>query len=134
VEILSAALVLLGWLLLELFAESVFALAWEMVVDVLFPKRSVPPLSTALVALFLGVGAGLVSIAVLPERLWGVSHPTGASVILAPLAVGMVMERYGRWRSERGSMASPIASFEGGAAFAFGLASVRWWWALSAIV
>lgn len=132
-DVLVTVVAWLVGVVLDALSMSALSVAWELLADVLFPKRPLPPLRVGVVAVVLGTVAGFVSIAVLPGRLLRMSPPTGASVIVAPLIAGALMERYGRWRAERGSTPSDLVSFEGGAAFAFGLASVRWWWALAAV-
>ena len=44
------------------------------------------------------------------------------------LQSGLVMQRYGQWREARDGSQSFIATFWGGALFAFGMALVRFLW------
>ena len=49
------------------------------------------------------------------------------SLLLAPLVTGVIMDRYGEWRYQRGGDPSFLGTFFGGALFALGLAAVRFW-------
>jgi len=53
-------------------------------------------------------------------------HLAGVSLILAPLGTGAAMHAFGVWRRRRGAPASRLATFWGGALFAFAMAFTRW--------
>jgi hypothetical protein len=48
------------------------------------------------------------------------------SLVLSPIVTGLLMEAYGRWRTSRGGYPSFVATFWGGALFAFVMALVRY--------
>jgi hypothetical protein len=50
----------------------------------------------------------------------------GVSLVLSPLSAGLVMKAFGDWRRRRGGDPSFLATFWGGALFAFSFALVRW--------
>jgi hypothetical protein len=47
------------------------------------------------------------------------------SLVLAPLATGLVMHLYGRWRRGRGHDTTYLATFWGGSLLAFAMALTR---------
>jgi hypothetical protein len=104
----------------------------EMLVDVLWAvMRTVflrPERSTALavVGIFpLGGAAGWFSLLIWPERVLQASRVPGLSLILSPLLVGLAMQAWGEYRRRNGHATTKVATFAGGAAFAFGTALVR---------
>jgi tellurite resistance protein TehA-like permease len=74
----------------------------------------------------MGTVCGLICCRVLPHRLIKPAPWPGLSLVLAPLGAGMVMQVFGSWRRERGGKTSSLATFWGGALFAFCMAYVRW--------
>ena len=79
----------------------------------------------AIGVLILGALAGLLVVVVLPTRILSPGPVAGASLVVSPLVNGFAMERYGRWRERRGGARSSLATFRGGALFAFAMALVR---------
>jgi len=82
-------------------------------------------LITALGCALLGAGSGGLSLLLLPSRLPTPVTARGASLVLAPLALGSVMRYWGRRRRASGKEATGIATFYGGASFGFGAALAR---------
>ena len=72
-----------------------------------------------------GALVGLLSGVVLPERLLPAPRTPGLSLILGPILSGLAMYAWGSFRRERGRATTALATFEGGAAFAFGAALGR---------
>jgi hypothetical protein len=60
-----------------------------------------------------------------PHRIIGIHGVRGASLVVAPLIIGLVMQFYGTQRAARGHSRSYFATFWGGALFALGMAAVR---------
>jgi hypothetical protein len=89
--------------------------------------RAHPVLAGIGVALLGGV-AGVLTSVIWPARIFQPGPLPGASLLLSPLISGAVMERYGRWREERGASRSFVATFWGAALFAFSMALVRFIW------
>lgn len=69
---------------------------------------------------------GLLMAGFFPERLLPPLPLSGVSLVLSPLAAGFVMKIFGDWRRRRGGDPSFLATFWGGALFAFSFALVRW--------
>lgn len=90
-------------------------------------SRAHPVIAVAGV-LLLGGLAGVVTSLVVPFRIFPSTPLRGASLLLSPLATGAAMSVYGRWKERRGRERSFLASFWGGALFAFGMALVRFIW------
>ncbi len=53
------------------------------------------------------------------------SGSPGASLVVSPILNGLLMHYFGAWRTPRSGPPSFIATFWGGALFAFGFAAVR---------
>lgn len=60
-----------------------------------------------------------------PERLTPAGPLPGLSLVLAPLATGLVMHLYGQWRRGRGHDTTYLATFWGGSLLAFAMALTR---------
>jgi hypothetical protein len=91
-------------------------------------RSRVHPVLGALGALLLGAVAGAITRMAWPGRIFDPGPFRGVSLILSPLVTGVVMDRYGEWRESRGGSRSVLATFRGGALFAFGMALVRFVW------
>lgn len=76
----------------------------------------------------LGALGGVVSSLIWPTRIFQAFPVRGLSLLLSPFATGVVMDRYGQWREARGGQRSYMATFWGGALFAFSMALVRFLW------
>ena len=83
------------------------------------------PLLAGAGLLMLGAGVGLVVSLAFPRPFFRFAVMPGASLFLSPLLNGAVMEYYGQWIEKRTGSRSFIATFWGGALFAFGMAAVR---------
>ncbi len=118
--------------LLEIFGEFLLQMLFELVAEALSglikSQRESSPAVSAIRLLFVGAAAGLLSAWLLPHRLIAtrVVLP-GASLVLAPLATGSAMHFLGKRLRHLGRYASNLATFRGGALFAFSMALIRWW-------
>ena len=90
-----------------------------------FEKRGNPVVS-CIALLVLGAALGALLAWLAPERLTPWRAPPGASLVVAPLIAGGCMHAFGRWRASRGHSVTNLATFHGGASFAFGSALVRY--------
>jgi hypothetical protein len=79
-------------------------------------------------ALLLGAVAGAITRVVWPGRIVAPGPLPSLSLLLSPVITGLAMDRYGEWRETRGGSRSFLATFWGGALFAFGMALVRFLW------
>jgi hypothetical protein len=83
------------------------------------------PLVAGIGVLLMGALAGAITRFVWPSPVFRPGPIPGLSLLLSPLVTGIVMDRYGEWREGRESRRSYLATFRGGALFAFGMALVR---------
>ena len=116
-------------LLLEIAGETLFAMAGAVLTAALEPSRTGEDRSRRWLAgighVVMGAAAGVVSLLVLQQRV--VPHATvpGASLLLAPLFTGLLLEWLGRWWTSRGNVRLALFTFRGGFLFALGMAAVR---------
>jgi hypothetical protein len=73
----------------------------------------------------LGVVLGVLSLLIVPMHIIQAVSIPGISLFLAPLLVGGTMYMWGRYRRGKGLPVSMLATFWGGALFAFSSALVR---------
>lgn len=118
---------LLAELLVEFVIEVGFDAALGALIESLQKSTKANPLLAGLGSLILGVMTGGVGLLLFRQRLTSWHYPlSGGSLVLAPLLVGIAMRWYGKWRRSRKAESTFLATFAGGALFAFGMASVRW--------
>lgn len=86
------------------------------------------PAFSAIGLALAGGAAGGLSTVLFPQRLIAthVALP-GLSLLLAPLAAGYAMRLLGERLRDFGRSPSSLATFRGGALFAFSMALIRWW-------
>jgi hypothetical protein len=109
--------------LLEILCEFVFA-AFKAAFD----RPTHAPALAAFGLFLVGSLVGGLSLLIWPDRFLPTSPIPGISLLIAPLAVGLIMHAWGRFRRSRGRVTTNLASVAGGAAFAFGTALVRFVW------
>ena len=111
----------LGEIVLQLFAELALELGFQP-----FRKRGDShPVVIGIGLVLLGVAAGGLTVLILPRPVIPPLPIRGLSLLLSPLATGVLMERYGEWREERTGKRTYMATFWGGALFAFAMAATR---------
>ena len=89
-------------------------------------KRTRPhPALAGLGTLLLGGLVGGLTTWALPNRLFGAPLLPGASLVLSPLVNGALMHAIGAWRVRNAQEQPFMATFWGGALFAFGFATMR---------
>lgn len=113
-------------LLFELLVEFALLLGLTPLHRALTRRRRSNPVLAAIGLVVLGSLIGLLVAWLFPERLLPALALPGASLVLSPLAAGLVMKVFGDWRKRRGGDPSALATFWGGALFAFSFALVRW--------
>ena len=86
------------------------------------------PVVAGVGVILMGAVTGVITSLVWPTRILQPGPVRGLSLIVSPILNGIVMERYGQWREDRGGSRSYIATFWGGALFAFSMALVRFLW------
>lgn len=112
-------------LLFEVIAEIVFTFGWEGLAHSMRRRQNTNPVLAGLGYAIVGALAGGLSLLILPRRLLLVGGVKGASLVLAPLVTGLLMKMYGDFRRQRGQTTTGLATFWGGAIFAFSMALVR---------
>ena len=117
-------------LLFEFITEFVFQMLMELGLECVagFFRRHTT-LGTVLGLIFiplLGAIIGLYLSNMIPERILPKPAVPGISLFLSPLVAGLLMKQFGDWRRSRGHESTIIATFWGGALFAFSMALVRW--------
>jgi hypothetical protein len=127
-EILGEVLALLLQLLFEVGVEIALELGLAGIKEALGRENRNPVLA-AVGYLTFGVILGLASMSILPRRLFGPGPIPGVSLVVGPVIAGAVMATWGRIRRSRGHVTTNLATFLGGAAFALGIAIVRFWFA-----
>lgn len=114
-------------LLLEALGEILFELGLEGLRRVFRRQRRAHPIVSAIGFVALGAAIGALSGWYWPAPIMPASPQPGINVILAPLLVGLAMQEYGTWSASRGREPSYLATFWGGALFAFAMAGTRRW-------
>ncbi len=116
--------------LIQLFGELILQVVFDLALDT-FTSAGELDLSkwkpaVAWLGLFVVGGVvGGVTAFYWPERLIRFGPTTGLSLFLSPLGTGLVMQQWGRYRRAKGSKASIVSTFGGGAAFGLGVALLR---------
>jgi hypothetical protein len=99
----------------------------DRVIKYSFSGRSANPWISGAIYVCLGAVIGAETSDLLPRRFFLVQSPfSGISLLLAPLGAGLVMQSFGWWRRQHARNSSWLATFWGGALFAFSIAFVRW--------
>ena len=121
-------------LLLQLLVEALFQFVAELLLELGFEAiahsvrrgRCANPVFAAVGLFIIGGLVGFVTCWVLPNPLLRpVPHFPRLSLVLAPLATGAAMRAFGAWRRGKGGDPSLLATFWGGALFAFAMGVAR---------
>jgi hypothetical protein len=113
-------------LLFEVVGQVAIEFGWESIAHVFHGRRKANPVLAGVGILLLGGTLGLVASFLVPKRLLPPSRVPALSLLVAPLIAGSIMKALGDWRRARGGDPSVLATFWGGALFAFALALARW--------
>lgn len=112
--------------LLDAIIEIIFAFGFERRADAYGRPLFKYSILTYVGLTLLGACVGALLSQLVPQQIWPAPAIRGVSLLLSPLAGGLIMRLFGRWRVSKGHQPNAIATFWGGAAFAFGVALVRW--------
>ena len=116
-------------LVIEILGQVVFefitAFGWESVKHSARRRGESRPVLAGIGHLLLGLSAGALSVWIVPRRLFPQAPWPGVSLVLSPIATGMIMRWIGEWWSARVADRPALFSFRAGAIFAFGMALVR---------
>ena len=124
--IFELLLEIIGEIVLQVLAEILSETLLKSVTHPFRAAHSANPYLAALGTLILGAIVGGVSVLVFPHPLIHPSRFPGMSLLLAPVTTGFLMQTYGAWQRRRGGNPTCLATFWGGAGFAFAMAVVRW--------
>jgi hypothetical protein len=83
------------------------------------------PVVAGIGLLLIGAILGGASCWVWPHRLVGPGPYPGLSLVISPVVNGLLSDAFGAWRERHGRSRSYLATFWGGALFAFGMAGAR---------
>ena len=112
--------------LFDILLELLFGLAAEVLFGLMEDSELSGPVVTAIRLILLGTVAGFLSVWIFPSRLIAKPLvPSGTSLLLAPLVTGLAMYLIGRRLRHLKREASSLATFWGGALFAFCMSVVR---------
>ena len=112
---------ILGELILESFAAWIARRFGKTFAS--FPSPN--PLLAGIGYLALGLIAGAATLLVFPHPIFHPSSFRGISLIVSPIATGLIMSQVGAALRRRGRQAVQIESFRYGFAFALGVAFIR---------
>jgi hypothetical protein len=120
---------------LELIFELLFEILGEALLEIgvgafkeAYDRANRNPVLASIAYLLLGGAVGAASGWLVPYRLVRPGPFPGVSVFLAPIVSGVAMHSFGRYRRAYGHVTTNLATFYGGAAFAFGASLVRFLW------
>ena len=108
-----------------MLTEIALALGWESLRHSHLCQRSSNPVLAGIGFVIVGAVLGFITTLIFPERIFPEPPLKGISLIVSPIGVGFAMHFFGSWRRGRGHDTSYLATFWGGALFAFGLTFVR---------
>jgi hypothetical protein len=115
------------WLLVEIAVEMVFGAVELGAPDLVDVIADPPPRRFWACVGYVAAGfaLGASSAWLLPQRQLPVPRTQGVSLVVSPALSGLAMYSWGSYRRGRGRSASGLATFWGGASFAFGCALGR---------
>ncbi|NLI77874.1 MAG: hypothetical protein GX442_15730 [Candidatus Riflebacteria bacterium] len=134
---LEAVVGFLAEILLDLFGELLFTILVPVLAEIvahgfLRPMQWLEaqvPRAPALPWLGMGLVAGLASLSLFPIAVFRTPDLRLVNLLLAPTIAGLVLDRMGKWRLEKGQPTLRLDGFTGGFLFALGAAAVRLIWA-----
>jgi hypothetical protein len=109
----------LGGLILDAISHGLLRLPWL--------RRPLNAVSALLLFFGLGVSTGFLSLLILPIAFVRSSSLPGISLLITPTLVGSTMGLIGWLRRREGRLVTQLESFVCGFVFAFGMASIRFY-------
>ncbi|MCI0567198.1 MAG: hypothetical protein L0Z52_03285 [Acidobacteria bacterium] len=125
---MELVLTMLWEIFLQIVAEVLIEFGFSSIGESLRQRSRAHPVVAGIGVALLGGLAGALTSLIWPTRIFPSGPLRGASLLLSPLITGVVMDRYGQWREGSGVARSYVATFWGGALFAFSMALVRFVW------
>jgi hypothetical protein len=110
----------------EFVLQVLFEVAAEAISEAITADKERPWIASTVGLVFGGGAAGLISAALFPHRMISGRHIVhGLSLLLAPVAAGVAMQAIGNRLRASGRTPTVLATFRGGATFAFAMALIR---------
>jgi hypothetical protein len=125
VELLLLLAEFLLEVLFEFAGEALLDLSLRAIAGIFEPSRLENPVLASISYTFLGCLAGGFSLLVFPHPLVHPSRIHGISLLVSPIATGLVMSLIGSALRRRGKKVVQVESFGYGFAFALGMALIR---------
>jgi hypothetical protein len=124
--VVELLLQLLGEAILQLLAEVLLELGFQGLAHSVRRGRLANPVLAGIGLVIIGAIVGFVTCWLFPGPvLHSAPRRPWVSLVLAPLATGAIMHALGSWRRRRGGDPTLLATFWGGALFAFAMSAVR---------
>jgi hypothetical protein len=129
------AVLLLQWLvefLFQILLQGGLEVLWELASSsykLTYGRENHHPAVAAMGYFLVGAVLGGFSLLLWPDRIFQPGPIPGISLLLSPLGAGVALHAWGVYRRRSGHVTTNLATFVGGAAFAFGTALVRFVWA-----
>ena len=129
IEIIAEIILTAVWeILLQIFAEILIEFGFGAIAKAARERSRSHPIITVVGALLSGGLVGVLTSLIWPTRIFEPGPWPGVSLMLSPVITGLVMRSYGQWAERKRGQRSFLASFWGGALFAFSMALVRFIW------
>jgi hypothetical protein len=110
---------------LSVIFESVAGFVWMFLKHAVGSERKSVPFVAAIGQILLGISAGVISLVLVRQPMAAPLVVPGLSLIVAPLATGLVMHWLGAFWYQRTGERPALFTFRGGAVFAFAMALTR---------
>lgn len=109
----------------EFVMELIIAFGYESLVSAFKERRSTNKYLGLVGCFMVGCILGLISFNIYSKKLFTSSVFPGISMLISPILVGLTMKKYGEMRIRANKTSTILATFNGGALFAFGYALIR---------
>ena len=116
---------LLAEIILQTIIELLVAFGNESIANSFREHRFANKYYAVFGCILLGGSVGFISYLFYPKHIFNVKSFYGFSLIISPIVVGFIMKSWGRWRIKSKKRVSILATFWGGALFAFAYSLVR---------
>jgi uncharacterized protein YacL len=123
---LEVVLEIVGEIVIDLLLIVVLRRKLDDRVEYFERRRAKPTYFTYVGTGVIGAVFGFLLSSLVPQRVLPTPAIPGISLIVSPFVVGLIMRAFGNWREKNGHQPTVLASFWGGALFAFSTALVRW--------
>jgi uncharacterized membrane protein YfcA len=110
---------------LQLVGEAMLALGWESVAASARERSKANPVLAGVGYLLIGLVLGAISGALYPRRIAEDMGVSLLGVFVNPALFGLLAFQYGQRKRRRDQAATHLATFWGGASFAFGFSAAR---------